>query len=89
VLKFALRRKWIEENAAVDLVPPKVKQSPALPFSSTEMRAILKTATDLRVRAFIVVMRYGGLRISDPTTLACASLQDDTTPLKSHLYRRC
>jgi integrase/recombinase XerD len=77
VLKFALRRKWIEENAAVDLVPPKVKQSPTLPFSSTEMKAILKAATDVRVRAFILVMRYGGLRISDATTLACASLQDD------------
>jgi integrase len=77
VLKFALRRKWIEENAAVHLQPPKVKQNPTLPFSEDEIKAILKAATNSRVRAFILVMRYAGLRISDVTTLKCSSSQTD------------
>jgi len=74
ILKFALRRKWVKENAAEELDLPKLKQNPTLPFSEDEMQRILKAATDIRVKAFALVMRHAGLRISDTTTLAVASL---------------
>jgi site-specific recombinase XerC len=64
ILKFALRRKWINENPATDLDPPKIKPIPTLPFTADEMQRILKAATDPRVHTFILVMRYSGLRIA-------------------------
>jgi len=75
ILKFALRRKWISENPATELDPPKVRPSPTLPFAHAEMKRILKVAKNPRVRAFILVMRHSGLRISDTTTLAVKSLE--------------
>jgi integrase/recombinase XerD len=77
VLKFALRRKWITENPAIELDAPTVKQKPTLPFSDDEMKEILKaakTAKDPRAYAFILAMRYSGLRISDTALLAVKNL---------------
>ena len=74
VLKFALRRKWVKENAAVELDLPKLKPTPTLPFPDGEYAEILKVATDVRTNTFIQTMRNSGLRISDTTTLAVTSL---------------
>jgi hypothetical protein len=61
VFKFALQRKLVEENHAVNLVGPKLKQNPTLPFSKDDMAKILKAAesdeVDERVEAFILTMR--------------------------------
>jgi integrase/recombinase XerD len=83
VMKFAMRRKWVKENAAEELDAPKLKPVPTLPFSEKEMEAILKAATDSRVNAFILVMRHSGLRISDVTTLAVSAVQHN----KIRLYQ--
>jgi integrase/recombinase XerD len=83
VLKFALRRKWIKENHAEHLDSPKLKPTPTLPFSEDEITRIFKAATNPRVHAFIQVMLHSGLRISDTTTLAVASL----TGNKIQLYQ--
>ena len=83
ILKFAVKRKWVKENAALDLDQPTLKQTPTLPFSEAEMKKILEAATDVRVHAFIQVMRHSGLRISDTTVLAVSSLQDN----KIRLYQ--
>jgi integrase/recombinase XerD len=83
VLKFALRRKWINENPATDLDPPKIKPTPTLPYTADEMQRISKASTDPRVHTFILVMRYSGLRISDTTALAVESL----TGNKLRLYQ--
>lgn len=74
IFKFAMRRKWISENPALELDAPKLKPAPTLPFSNEEMEKILRAATDARVKAFILTMRYSGLRISDTTMLAVSSL---------------
>jgi site-specific recombinase XerC len=77
--KFAMRRKMLEENFALSLAAPKVKQNPTLPFSKDEMAKILKAAesdkVDKRVKTFMLTMRYAGLRISDVATLAVDSLK--------------
>lgn len=75
VFKFGVKRGFIEKNVAEDVTTPEVKPSPTLPFTDKEMETILKGANDKRVNAFILVMRYSGLRISDVTTLAVNSLE--------------
>jgi len=78
IYKFAVQRKIIDENHALILKSPKVKQTPTLPFSEDQMKKILKAAesdkVDSRTKAFILTMRYSGLRISDVATLRVDSL---------------
>lgn len=78
IFKFAVSRKWVAENFALALTSPKVKQKPTLPFTTDEVTAILKAAEGKgreRIRAFILTMRFSGLRISDVTSLKTESLQ--------------
>jgi integrase/recombinase XerD len=85
VFKFAVQRKMVEENHALSLVGPKLKQNPTLPFPKDEMARILKAAksdeVDPRVEAFILTMRHSGLRISDVATLAVESLKGNRLKL--------
>ena len=85
VFKFAVQRKIVEENHALSLVGPKLKQNPTLPFSKQDMEKVLKAAksdeVDSRVEAFILTMRHSGLRISDVATLAVNSLSDNRLKL--------
>jgi integrase/recombinase XerD len=77
MFKFALERGWVRDNPAKKLVIAKAKLVPTLPFTQDEMDRIIKAAEkDQRLLAFIYCMRFGGLRISDATTLAVTSLQD-------------
>jgi integrase/recombinase XerD len=85
IFKFALQRKMVEENHAVNLVGPKLKQNPTLPFSTDDMAKILKAAksdkVDHRVEAFILTMRHSGLRISDVAMLAVDGLKGNRLKL--------
>src|SRR5277367_3307147 len=82
VLKFALRRKWITENPALELDAPKVREKATLPFNEEEMKKILTAVKDPRVHAFILAMRYSGLRISDAATLSVDSLSGNRLKLR-------
>jgi integrase len=85
ILKFALQRKMVEENYAVSLVGPKLKQNPTLPFSKEDMAKILKAAksdeVDSRAEAFVLTMRHSGLRISDVARLAVNRLKGNRLEL--------
>jgi integrase/recombinase XerD len=85
VYKFAVLRKIANENVAMLVASPNVKHSPTLPFSADEMTKILvaaeSEAADLRVKAFILTMRYSGLRISDVATLSADSLKGNRLKL--------
>jgi site-specific recombinase XerD len=85
IYKFAVQRKMVSENYALSLVAPKVKPTPTLPFSSEEEVRIFKAAespkADRRVKAFILTMRYSGLRISDTAALAVDSLNGNRLKL--------
>jgi site-specific recombinase XerD len=80
VYDFAVKRKWVEHNLAKDIELPRVRDNPTLPFTDDEMTRILTAAKKSRryrhreVYAFIVLMRYSGLRISDATVLAKESV---------------
>jgi integrase/recombinase XerD len=85
IYKFAVQRKLVKENYALGLVAPKVKPSPTLPFPTDDEVKIFKAAespkVDPRAKAFILTMRYSGLRISDVATLAVESLNGNRLTL--------
>jgi len=86
--RFAQSRGWIASNPAASLKAPKVTQRPTLPFSQDEVFKILDAldAYALRVgsierakrlRAFVLVLRYSGLRIGDAVQLSTDRMSGD------------
>ena len=66
--RFCMHDDWIAKNPARAVKAPKVTDKPTLPFSQAEMQRILKACDRYpgnrdRLRAFVLVMRYSGLRI--------------------------
>ena len=92
LLRFAERRKWIDGNPALELKAPKVPVRPTLPFTREEMLRILSAlekygqragaANAQRLRAFVLLLRYSGMRIGD--AVACST--DRITGNKLFLY---
>jgi len=86
--RYASENGWIDSNPAKPLKAPQVRQRPTMPFTREEMTQIL-AACDIypdnfgrpdqlnakRLRAFVLLLRYTGLRISDAATLACERLK--------------
>jgi integrase len=74
-LRFCERRKWIDTNPATYMKAPKVTNCPTLPFTREEMMKILVAldeyanragaACGQRLRAFVLLLRYSGMRIGD------------------------
>jgi integrase/recombinase XerD len=80
--KFCIENEWIKTNPAASLKPPQARLTPTLPFTDDEIEKILWAtevypimgvhgeANRLRMRAFVNLLRYSGLRIRDAVTLA-------------------
>ena len=91
-LRFCERRKWIADNPAIDLKAPKIQNRPTMPFTQAEMLKILAAfdkygrragvANAQRLKAFILLLRYSGMRIGD--TVKCGV--DRITGSKLFLY---
>lgn len=80
-LRFCRQADWIKTNPALALDAPDEKPAPTLPFSAQEMEKILAACESYRgdknrIRAFILVMRYSGLRIGDAIALRRDRVQD-------------
>ena len=77
--RFCERRKWVDGNPAADLRAPKVQNRPTMPFTQPEMVKILVAfdkyskragvANAQRLKAFVMLLRYSGMRIGD--AVAC------------------
>lgn len=72
--RFCMHDDWIIKNPASAVKAPKVIDRPTLPFSNQEMKRILAACDRYqgnqdRLRAFVLVMRYSGLRIGDTIAL--------------------
>jgi integrase/recombinase XerD len=80
--KAAFIRRWIDDNPSIPLQGPKPRPRPTLPFGHAEMSEILaaiehypdksgKTGRNnaVRLRAFVLTLRYTGMRIGDVTSL--------------------
>lgn len=78
--RFCMQDDWLPKNPARGLKAPRVTSKPTLPFSSEEMARILAACDRYdgnreRLRAFVLVMRYSGLRIGDVIALQAQRLQ--------------
>jgi len=87
--RFAQAGGWIPENPAAKLESPRVSQPPVLPFTREEWVRIL-AACDVykdnygrtgrenarRLRAFVLLLRYSGLRIGDAVALSRDRIAD-------------
>jgi integrase len=69
--KFAVDMKWITENPARTLRPPVDNdEPPVVPFTKTQVAAILKSCGDDQyLRTFLLLMRYSGLATVDAVKL--------------------
>jgi site-specific recombinase XerD len=72
--RFCLQDDWIAKNSARAVKAPRVTENPTLPFTDMEMERILDACDRYpgnrdRLRAFVLVMRYSGLRIGDTIAL--------------------
>ena len=82
---FCVERKWLVENPAKRIKPPKnAKPEPVEPYSPQEIAAILAASDEfgrtqyerLRARAMLLLLRYTGLRVSDVATLEKSRVRD-------------
>ena len=88
-LRFCEDAMWISKNPAKALKPPKVDAPPTMPFTDDEVQRTLEAArgftiqgsygkqNPVRVVAYIYLLRYSGLRISDATGLAKDRVTED------------
>ena len=90
VFRFFHENGWIRRNPATPLRNPVVEQRPTMPFEPDEVDRIYeacKLYTDnygqteqdnaVRLRAFVLVLRYTGLRISDVVGLRRDQVEED------------
>lgn len=87
-LRWCVARSWLSSNPADGLSTVKVRPNPTLPFSQDEMSAIIDACSRYptanaygydnrsRVLAFVLTLRYSGLRIRDVVTLRWDAVQD-------------
>jgi integrase len=85
---FCVDRGWIEKNPALLLKHPRAVHKPALPVSDEDFEKLLratehfpvggahKERTGERLKAFILTLRYSGLRIQDCALLKREKLRD-------------
>jgi integrase/recombinase XerD len=103
-LRFCQDNQWIDDNPAAKLKSPKTDTPPTLPFTQDEMAAILAGCDSFwgsnkkpggqnakRLKAFVLLMRYSGLRISDAIQLNDERIQGNriflyTQKTSVHVY---
>jgi site-specific recombinase XerD len=85
--RFCVKRDWIQKNPASDIEMPQGRSRPTLPFSQNEWNNILQAFPSYEKRAgsagaqllyaFVLLLRYGGMRIGDGTRCETNWIQDD------------
>ncbi len=84
-MRFCEESEWIERNPAKAIKPPKVTQSPTLPFDEPDIKRALEAADKLadwgsfgpKLKAMVLLLRHSGLRLQDAACLECARLNGD------------
>lgn len=82
--EWCAKRKFIDTNVADGLSPIKVPPSPTLPFTNNELTAVMNKVDTyrgeqgrLKLKAFVLLLRWTGLRIRDVVTMEWSRIQDD------------
>lgn len=74
--KFFLQRKWVLANPATFIKPPKTPKGTVVPFDDAELTKIHAASGKPRIRAFVLLLQYSGLRISDAVKLRVSDVRD-------------
>lgn len=84
LMRFAHESGWISTNPGKLLKSPEVRGNPVVPFSPEDMEKILKACDSYRtinngipIKAFVLLLRYSGLRIRDAVSLQRSKLDKD------------
>ncbi|HSR06048.1 MAG TPA: tyrosine-type recombinase/integrase [Bryobacteraceae bacterium] len=85
LFRFAHESGWIDANPTRHIKNPKITNSPTMPYNHEEMIAILAASTKgkmsgehaRRLRAFVLLLRYSGMRIGDTATCPAGRLTGD------------
>lgn len=86
--RFCVDAGWLKTNPATPVKAPKFVQAPTLPFTDQEFKRILDACDEYpgnkaRIKAFVLVMRYSGLRISDTISLRRDAVVDGKIRLRT------
>ena len=78
--RFCDQAEWVRRNHALAVKAPKCRLKPTLAFGPEEMTRILEACDQYpgnrdRIKAFVLVMRYSGLRIGDTIRLSRDQVQ--------------
>jgi integrase/recombinase XerD len=82
LMRFAHDSGWIPSNPGKLLKSPEVRSTPSVPFTDEEFTKILKACESYRslkgvnIKAFVLLLRYSGLRIRDAVTLERSRLSN-------------
>jgi integrase/recombinase XerD len=99
-LQFCVHQSWLRSNPADGVKPPRVDDSPTLPFSDSEVQRILtacatartknKWGKQIRLRwtAMTLLLRYSGMRISDASTLERSRLVNSRLLLRTQKTKK-
>ena len=84
---FVRDREWITKNPAKGLKAPKTKLRPTMPYTQAEMLKILAgidvyakragAKNAQRLRAFVLLLRYSGMRIGDTVRCGVDRIEKD------------
>ncbi len=74
--RFCRENRWVEENPADPIKAPVIRSSPTLPYAPEEMAAIVAACPNTKFRAFVLLMRYSGLRVGDVARLEKCRIRD-------------
>jgi len=82
--RFGMARKWTQENPAAAVKAPKIKPTEKTPYSSDDISRFLAAAEKLgrtpyerlRARAWVLLLRFTAMRISDVALLERARVRD-------------
>jgi site-specific recombinase XerD len=92
---FCVAAEWIQKNPAADFKPPQSDEPPTLPYTEDEMKRILAACEKYshhgdhgknrptRIKSFVLLLRYSGLRIQDATCLETEKLHGDDLMLRT------
>ena len=96
--RFCVASKWIASSPAESVQAPTVEPKPTLPFEDAQIKAIFEALetkyleahpmsteeTKRKIKAFILVMLYAGIRISDAVFLKREHIKDGKLFLYTH-----
>jgi integrase len=74
--RFSSENGWVQGNPAAGIKAPQVRATPTLPFTEGQQSSILANATSPKIKAFIEILLYTGLRIGDACLLTTERIQD-------------